>query len=85
MTEGSEIDQLLDELRATIADTPTLGDADRERIERLVDRIDEADDSDQDESLLDHFHDVVAQFETEHAGLVAVVNRIANHLSAGGI
>ena len=85
MSAESDIDQLLDELRQTIADTPSLADADRQRLEQLVDRIDEADDADEDESLIDHFQDFVGQFEAEHAGLVAVVNRIANHLSAGGI
>ncbi len=82
-----DVTELLDELRATIAQSEGLGDDDRDRLATLIGRIESEVDEDEDDdpNLLDHVSDAIGRFETEHVDLVATINRIANALSAGGI
>lgn len=79
-----DLDRLIDELRAAIADTSSLTPDDRARLDGLASRVEAAADE-EDEGVLDHIEEAVGRFETEHAGLVGIINRIANALSAGGI
>jgi len=79
-----ELSELVDELRATIAASEGLSDEDRSHLDGIVGRIeDEADDD--DEGIISSVEDAVARFEVEHVGLVRVINRIADALSAGGL
>ena len=79
-----ELDELLEELRSTIAETDTLSDDDRTRLAGLMQRVEAAADQD-DDGLRDQLDDALSRFEVEHVGLVRTINRIANVLSAGGI
>jgi ABC-type transporter Mla subunit MlaD len=78
-----DLDQLIDELRAAIAETSSLTADDRAHLDGLASEVEAA--ADGDEGVLEQIEDAVSRFETEHAGLVGIINRIANALSAGGI
>ncbi|MEQ8842214.1 MAG: DUF4404 family protein [Acidimicrobiales bacterium] len=81
-----DMDELLSQLRAAIAETG-LGDDDRGRLDDLVRRIESQADEDEDDdpNIFEHLDDALSRFEAEHTGLVHTINRIANALSAGGI
>ena len=82
------LDELIDELRTAVAGASSLSQDDRDRLDGLVARVDRAadeEDDEEDEGLLDHLNDSVTRFEVENSGLVSVIGRIANVLSAGGI
>lgn len=73
--------ELLAELRAAVAASDGLSSEDRDHLEALADKIE----AEADESLLESVDDAVTRFEVEHAGVVRVIGRIADALSAGGI
>jgi hypothetical protein len=92
----TELDALIDELRATIAGSDSLSPDDRERLGALLRRIethapaDSVDgaggsDDEDDENIFEQLDDALSRFEAEHVGLVSTINRIANLLSASGI
>lgn len=85
--EEKDLPELLEELRAAIAETSSLADIDRSHLDDLVRRVEtQADENeDDDPNFLEHIDDAISRFEAEHIGLVATINRIANALSAGGI
>ena len=78
---AKDMAELLEELRTAIAEADSLSDDDRAHLTGLADQIEE----EADESLLESVDDAVNRFEVEHAGVVRVINRIADALSAGGI
>ena len=78
---AKDMAELLDELRAAIAESGGLDADDRAHLEALADRIE----AEADESVLESMGDAVNRFEVEHSGVVRVINRISNALSAGGI
>lgn len=82
-----DVAELLEELRAAVAEAGGLADDDRNHLDDLIRRIEvEADeDEDDDPNIIEHIEDAVGRFETEHVDLVQTINRIANALSAGGI
>lgn len=79
-----DLDRLLDQLRAAVADTEGLADDDRARLSRIIGRIDEAVEE-EEQGVVEQIEDAVHRFESDHLSLVEVLNRIANALSAGGI
>lgn len=79
-----DLDRLIDELRTAIADTSSLTTDDRVHLDELASKV-EAAAEEEDEGVLEQIEEAVGRFETEHAGLVGIINRIANALSAGGI
>ena len=79
-----DLEQLVHELRTAIADSDSLADHDRARIDGLVERL-ETGIEDEHEGIVDHIEDSVHHFETDHPVLVETLNRIANALSAGGL
>lgn len=85
--DGDAMPALIDDLRTAIATADGLDDEERTELESLVRRIElEADeDEDDDPNILTHLDDALSRFQTEHVGLVRVINRIAGALSAGGI
>ena len=78
---AKDMAELLDELRAAIAESDGLDDDDRAHLDALADKIE----AEADESVLESMGDAVSRFEVEHSGVVRVINRISNALSAGGI
>ncbi len=82
-----DVSELLEELRAAVAEAGGLADDDRNHLDELIRRIEvEADEEeDDDPNILDHIEDAIGRFEAEHVGLVQTINRVANALSAGGI
>lgn len=97
---ADELDDLVTELRTSLASSEGLDPDQRTHLEDLASRIDKKidrrkaadaasddadEDEDEDDGILDHVGDAVDQFEVEHPGLVTTLNRIANALSAGGI
>lgn len=85
---SDNLEKLIDELKGAVAGASSLSPEDRDRLDGLVARVDRAadeDDNEEDEGLLDHLNDSFTRFEVENAGLVSVIGRIANVLSAGGI
>lgn len=84
LVDEHELGELIDELRTTVAGSGSLSDEDRRRLDGLIERV-EAVAEEEDEGLLDQLDDALSRFEAEHVGLVSVINRIANVLSAGGI
>ena len=73
--------ELLEELRTSLADSEGLSDEDRAHLEALADKIE----AEADESLLESVEDAVTRFEVENAGVVRIIGRIADALSAGGL
>ena len=73
--------ELLEELRAAVAESEGLNDEERSHLGQLADKIE----AEADESVLESIDDAVTRFEVEHSGVVRVINRIADALSAGGI
>lgn len=78
---AKDMAELLDELRAAIAESGGLSDDDRAHLEALADKIED----ESDESIIESMGDAINRFEVEHSGVVRVINRISNALSAGGI
>ena len=78
------LEQLIRDLRDTIAASETLGGEERERLEALARRLDDHVD-DENDGIVDHISDSVGQFETDHPALVQTLNRIAQTLNAAGI
>lgn len=88
---ADELEDLVTELRSTLAASDGLDEGQRAHLEDLAARIDrqvdreKAEEEDDDDNIVEHVGDAVDQFEVEHPGLVQTLNRIANALSAGGI
>ena len=78
------LEELLHELRDTLAEAHGLADEDRLRLTGILSEIEDAVE-DEHHGVIEQIEDAVHRFEVEHVGLVGVLNRIANTLNASGI